>query len=410
VTAAPDPVAAVGRALDAVDRWEPHVHAFAHLDRERALREAAACDGPLAGVVLGVKDVFDTADQPTEYGTPIHRGFQPHADAAAVALARAAGACVLGKTVTAELACFSPGATANPHRVTHTPGGSSSGSAVAVATGMADVALGTQTAGSVVRPASFCGVFGFKPTFGTVATAGVKPVAPSLDTVGWFARDVALLDRMHVALSGRAAMRPCATPPSIAVARTAAWDDADPDARDAVLDAARRAADAGAPVHDVELGSEVDALVDDQPVVMWFEAWRSMTWEREHHADLLSGTLRTLLEEGGRIPPADYDAVREQARAARDHFAGHHHADVVLTLAASGEAPVGLDTTGRPRCARLWTLLGLPAIAVPGLVGASGLPIGVQLVGHAGHDAELMAAAEWLGRVLPAAPTPALPG
>ena len=190
----------VERALTRVEEWEPSVHAWAFLDPERARREARTASGPLAGVVLGVKDIFDTADQPTEYGSPIYSGHRSRGDAGVVAQLRAAGAVALGKTVTTEFAVFEPGPTTNPHRVTHTPGGSSSGSAAAVATGMVDVALGTQTAGSVIRPASFCGIFGFKPTFGTVTTAGVKLVAPSLDTVGWLARDVAVLDRVRVAL------------------------------------------------------------------------------------------------------------------------------------------------------------------------------------------------------------------
>jgi Asp-tRNA(Asn)/Glu-tRNA(Gln) amidotransferase A subunit family amidase len=359
---------------------------------------------------LGVKDVFDTADQPTEYGSPIHRGFRPRADAAAVALLRGAGATVLGKTVTAELACFTPGPTANPHRVTHTPGGSSSGSAAAVATGMVDVALGTQTAGSVVRPASFCGVFGVKPTFGTVATAGVKPVAPSLDTVGWFARDVATLDAVRVALTGRAAMPSAATPPRLAIVRTASWALADDAARNAVLEAARLAMTAGATVHDAELGSALDALADDHVVVMSYEAARSLAWELEYHADLLSGRLRALLEEGRAVDPTVYDDVRtrtERARGDVDLLFGD--ADVLLTLAANGEAPAGLGATGDPRFARLWTLLGLPAVAVPGFVGATGLPIGIQLVARQGADADLLAWAAWLARALPPPPVPSPP-
>src|SRR5437016_2871412 len=184
---------AVERAARAAEEREPVVRAWAHVDLDRARAEADAVDRavaaggerPLCGLVLGVKDVFDTADMPTEYGSPIFAGHRPRADASAVALLRAAGAVCLGKTVTAELACYDPGPTTNPHRATHTPGGSSQGSAAAVAAGMADIALGTQTGGSVIRPASFCGVYGFKPTFGTVAVAGMKPVAPSLDTVGW---------------------------------------------------------------------------------------------------------------------------------------------------------------------------------------------------------------------------------
>ncbi len=400
---------ALQRVLAAVDRWEPHVHAYTHLDRDRARHEATRRHGPLAGVVLGVKDVFDTADQPTEYGTPIHRGHRPSADAPAVARLRAAGATVSGKTVTAELACYTPGSTANPHRVTHTPGGSSSGSAAAVATGMADLALGTQTAGSVVRPASFCGVFGFKPTFGAVAADGVKAVAPSLDTVGWFAREVSVLDRAHVALTGRAPMRALGTPPSISLVRTAAWEAADTDAHEAVLSAARRASDAGAAVSEVELGPQFDALADDHWVVMCHEARHALAWEREHHRDRLSEALRAMLDRGDDVTPDRYDDVRARTHDARRVLARRLDADVVLTLAANGEAPAGLESTGDPRAARLWTLLGVPTVAVPGLVGATGLPIGVQLVGRAGRDADLLAAAEWLARVLPRAPLPATP-
>jgi Asp-tRNA(Asn)/Glu-tRNA(Gln) amidotransferase A subunit family amidase len=410
VSAPGDPVAALERTFEAVDRWEPHVHAYAHLDRDRARREATTRRGPLAGVVLGVKDIFDTADQPTEYGSPIHRGHRPGADAAAVALLRAAGATVSGKTVTAELACSAPGPTVNPHRVTHTPGGSSSGSAAAIATGMADLALGTQTAGSVVRPASFCGVFGFKPTFGTVATAGMKPVAPSLDTVGWFARDVALLDTARVALTGRPCMRSLDEAPAIALVRTAAWDVVDADARAAVLDAARCASDAGASVVEVDLGPMFDALADDHWIVASYESWRALAWERVHHSDLLSQGLREMLDRGGALDPGRYDDVLARSRVARAELAGRRDVDVVLTLAATGEAPEGLQTTGDPRAARLWTLLGVPVLAVPGLVGATGLPIGIQLVGRAGRDADLLAAAEWLARVLPPAPRPPTPG
>ena len=304
-----------------------------------------------------------------------------------------------------------PGPTANPHRVTHTPGGSSSGSAVAVATGMVDVAFGTQTAGSVIRPASFCGIFGFKPTFGSVTTAGVKPVAPSLDTVGWFARDVTMLDRVRVALTARPVAPELRSTPTIALVRTDQWTDAATDARDAVESAARAAADAGAIVTDVAMPAGFDSLMTDHRIVMAYEAVRALAWEWNTHRDRLSASLTEILEHGESIDPDEYDDVVARAAVARaashDLFGG---ADVVLTLAATGEAPEGLGSTGAPHFNRLWTLLGLPAITVPGLTGSTGLPIGVQLVGRRGADALLLACAAWLAGVLPPAPVPSLAG
>jgi Asp-tRNA(Asn)/Glu-tRNA(Gln) amidotransferase A subunit family amidase len=401
---------AVERCLDAVDRWEPLVHAWAHLDRDLARSHARATDrsAPLAGAVLGVKDIFDTAGLPTEYGSPIYAGHRPRADAGAVALLRAAGAVVLGKTVTTEFALFEPGPTANPHRAAHTPGGSSSGSAAAVATGMVDVALGTQTAGSVIRPASFCGVFGYKPTFGTVTTAGVKPIAQSLDTVGWFARDVVTLDRVRVAITGRRAMSRVASPPRVALVRTEHWLDADPDARDAVEQAAHIAADAGATVVEVDLPAVLDGLAAQQTLIMMYEAARSLAWEWHERRDELSSSLVRILEQGVAVAQDDYDAAVARAADGRaacneDLFA---NADVVLTLAAAGEAPATREHTGDPRFARLWTLLGVPSVAVPGMVGTTGLPIGVQLVGRRGDDARLLACAAWLADALPTPPAP----
>ena len=414
MTDAPDPIDAVERALAVVGDWEPSVHTFAYLDAALARSEARATaerpDTPLRGLVLGVKDIYDTADQPTAYGSPIYAGYEPRADAAAVALLRAAGATVLGKTVTTEFAVFHPGPTGNPHRVTHTPGGSSSGSAAAVACGMVDVALGTQTAGSVIRPASFCGVLGFKPTFGTVATAGVKPIASSLDTVGWFAHDVAPLDALRVVLTGRLpASLVRNPPPRLALVRTARWDDASGDGRAAVEEAARLASAAGSIVVDTALPEPFDALAADHTVVMGYELARSLAWEWHNRRDQLSSSLQGLVGYGLAIDPEVYDDVRARAalaRATADDIFGD--ADAVLTLAAVGEAPAGVASTGDPQFARLWTLLGLPAISVPGLTGASGLPVGVQLVGRYGHDAALLDTAAWLARVLPRACTPVL--
>jgi Asp-tRNA(Asn)/Glu-tRNA(Gln) amidotransferase A subunit family amidase len=407
-----DAVDAVERSLAAVAEWEPQVHAFAYLDADRARREARAVarDGPLVGVVLGVKDLFDTADQPTEYGSTIYAGHRPRADAGAVAQLRAAGAVALGKTVTAELGFYTPGATRNPHRTTHTPGGSSSGSAAAVASGMVDVALGTQTAGSVIRPASFCGVFGFKPTFGTVSGVGVKPAAPSLDTVGWFARDVEPLDRVRVVLTGRRAASHLDTPPRLAIVRTRQWLDATDDAHDAVDRAADAASDAGAAVTGLTLPTKFEGLASEHPTVMLYEARRSLAWEWAAHREQLSPALQRLLEQADAVDPDEYDNVVARATVARaacgdELFGG---ADVILTLATAGEAPEGIDSTGDPRFARMWTLLGLPTIAVPCGTGTTGLPVSVQLVARHRADARLLACAAWLGHALPTAPAPLL--
>jgi amidase len=340
------------------------------------------------GWTVGVKDIFDTADFPTECGSPIYKGHQPEVDAAAVSLLRAAGGVIAGKTVTAELAMFEPGPTTNPHRPTHTPGGSSSGSAAAVAAGMVDVALGTQTAGSVIRPASFCGVYGFKPTFGLVDRAGVKLVAPSLDTVGWFARDVANLDRVRVALTGQPPAKPLAGSPRVGVVRTEQWDDADRDSQAAVAAFAENAGAVDVPLPEVMMG-----LAADQPTVQAYEAARSLAWERQEHGAMLSAGLRDILDWGAAIGVDDYDRVRNRAAAAREcWFDG---VDVVVTPAVVGEAPEGLASTGDPRFARLWNLLGWPAVSIPGFSGATGLPVGVQLVAPPGHDEQLVAAAAW---------------
>ncbi|HEX3841365.1 MAG TPA: amidase [Acidimicrobiales bacterium] len=405
---------AVERALAAVAEREPVVRAWAHLDAERARREATMADtdgtGPLLGVVLGVKDVFDTGDQPTEYGSPIFAGHRPRADAAAVALLRQAGAVCLGKTVTAELATFHPGPTTNPHRASRTPGGSSMGSAAAVAAGMADVALGTQTAGSVTRPASFCGVYGFKPTFGTVSVAGLKLVAPSLDTVGWFARDPGLLDALRVCLTGRPAAPDTVRPPRMGVLRTEQWDACGADGRQAVEELAGWAEDAGAEVFDSGLPSSFHGLADRHPVVMGYEAARSLAWERSQGA-ALSDELRNLLDRGASVDPDEYDQVRRLAAVAggsdgQDELFGD--ADVLLTPAVVGEAPEGLASTGDPRFARLWTLLGLPVVTVPVSTGSTGLPVGAQLVGRTGEDGRLLSIAAWAGARRP--PDPSVDG
>jgi Asp-tRNA(Asn)/Glu-tRNA(Gln) amidotransferase A subunit family amidase len=395
---------AVQRALAVVADRDAVVQAWAFLDPDRALAEARAVDdgrgGPLRGLVIGVKDIIDTGDQPTQHGSPIYAGNRPGRDAACVALVRAAGAVCIGKTVTAELACFHPGPTTNPHRPTHTPGGSSMGSAAAAATGMVDVALGTQTAGSVTRPASFCGVFGFKPTFGLVSRDGVKLIAPSLDTVGLLARSADALDEVRVVLTGGAPAERV-TAPALGLLRTEHWGEASADSRRAVEEAARRARLAHARVVDVAMEAPFRGLAAAQSVVQPYEAARHLAWELREHRPALSDDLAALLERGAAIGVRDYEAARAHAAAARaslDSLFGD--VDVLLTPAVIGEAPEGLGSTGDPLFARAWTILGLPTLSVPGLVGSSGLPVGVQLVGRPNADAAVMGAGAWLGDLL----------
>ena len=392
--------ALVRACLERVAALEPDLHAWVHLDEAGALRQAQQRDaeharGALHGVPVGVKDLIDTADLPTGYGSPIYDGHRPDHDATCVERLRAAGAVIMGKTVTTEFALFHPGPTRNPHDVTRTPGGSSSGSAAAVAAGMVPLALGTQTAASMVRPASFCGVFGLKPTFDLVPTDGVRSISPSLDTVGVFARDAADL---RLALDVMAGAAPAGRaehdmpPPRIALARTAQWEQAEPATRAAL----ERVASALS-LPDVVLPPEFAALVESQTTIMVAEIARSLAPEHRDRRDDLSDRLRAIIADGARVGDDDLRAAHAHARRCRallpEVFADH---DVLLTPSAVGEAPVGIDATGDPLFGRIWTLLGVPCVALPGLHGPAGLPLGIQVVAAPGDDATAIAAARWL--------------
>jgi Asp-tRNA(Asn)/Glu-tRNA(Gln) amidotransferase A subunit family amidase len=397
--------------LDRIAAREDIVHAWQYLDSEQALAEARQRDrepprGALHGVPIAVKDLIDTVDMPTAYGSPIYERHRPTADAACVALARAAGAVVLGKTVTTEFACFTPGPTANPHNPAHTPGGSSSGSAAAVADGMAPLAFGTQTAGSILRPAAYCGVVGYKPSFGTISRAGVKLLADSLDTVGVMARDVADAAFFAGILAGRPALRQVAMPtvsPRFGLYRTPMWDQAEPSTA-AALDRTRSAVERfGATVTEIAAPAEHNVLNAAHDAIMGFELAASLAYERTRHATQVSPRLGQLLDAGMTVTAEAYDtAVAEtaMARARLDYFFGT--CDAVLAPAAPGEAPPGLGYTGDPVFNRMWTLLGVPCVTLPALRGASGLPTGVQLVGRIGDDAGLMAAALFIEHALAA--------
>jgi amidase len=395
--------------LDRIDEREGVVGAWEYLDRDRALAEARRRDaeaprGPLHGVPIAVKDLIDTAEMPTGYGSPIYRGHRPAADAACVALARAAGAVVLGKTVTTEFAAFFPGKTANPRNPAHTPGGSSSGSAAAVADGMAPLAFGSQTAGSIIRPAAFCGVVGYKPSFGLVARAGVKPLADSLDTVGVLAGNVDDAAFFAGVLAERPALRHLTAPdqaPRFGLYWTPIWDKAEPVTVTA-LDAARRALErAGAAVVELAIAPAHHGLNEAQDTVMKFEMVRALAHERIAHSAELSPPLARMLDEGMAIGADVYDAAigrAEAARAGLDAFFGA--CDAVLVPAAPGEAPAGLGHTGDPAFNRMWTLLGVPCVTLPAHWAGNGLPTGVQLVGRRRDDARLMACAAFLEQAL----------
>ena len=395
--------ALVQSCLDHIATREPKVGAWTYLDPDQALAQAQACDqaqthGVLHGVPIGIKDIIDTVDMPTAYGSPIYAEHQSGWDAPCVALLRAAGAVIMGKTVTTEFAMFTPGKTANPHHPAHTPGGSSSGSAAAVAADMVPLALGTQTAGSIIRPASYCGVVGYKPTHGVLPTAGIKALSQTLDTLGGFARsveDVALLRAAF--LGSNPTVSPLAQPPRIVLSRTPQWPEATPATRVALETAAHRFATAGAQVEESTLPASFARLLDAQLAIQCFEGARCCAYELTQHAAGLSARTRDMLEPGLSLPFAEYQAALELAEACRQElatlFASH---DVLLVPSAPGEAPQGLEATGDPMFNRLWTLLHTPAVTLPGLTGPQGLPVGVQVIGPLGADERLLRVAAWM--------------
>jgi amidase len=391
--------ALVGSCLERIAEREPTVRAWAHLDPGLALAQARERDGqaprgPLHGVPVGIKDIVDTASLPTEHGTPVHAGRRPDADAACVTALLHAGAVVLGKTVTTELATYQPSVTRNPRDPSRTPGGSSSGSAAAVADGMVALAIGSQTAGSVIRPAAYCGVLGLKPTHGALDLTGVLQLSARLDTLGLFAREPDDLGLALGALGGAAATAPADAEPSFAFARTPWWEQAEEDGRAAVEGAAARLAAAGERVREAELPPSFAPLPEAQNRLMAHDVARTRAWELEHHAEALSAVLRDYAEGGRSIADAEADdsaALGAVARAALEDLLAP--GEVLLVPAVTGEPPPrSAGSTGDPLFCRPWTLLGVPALAVPGPVGPSGLPIGVQLVAGAGQEAALLRA------------------
>lgn len=410
----------VEACLAVVEAREDEVQAWAFLDPDYARRQAKQADaahragvdlGPLHGVPVGVKDIFDTRDMPTECGTPLHAGRKPEQDAAAVALLRAAGAVILGKTVTTELAVYTPGKTRNPHDPERTPGGSSSGSAAAVAASMVPLALGSQTNGSMIRPASYCGVFGFKPSFGTISRHGVLAQSRPLDTLGAFARsipDIALVTEVLNAYDARDPdMRPMAQrslraiaasdppiEPVLALVRGPVWDEAEADLQEGF---AELAAALGAAGEEVALPESFDRAIAWHRSVMYADLAKSYQPLYERGRDRISAKLCEMIEEGRKVLAVDYNRALDWREVLNVGLAQiFERFDAIVTPATPGQAPVGLENTGSPAFCTLWTFCGLPAISLPLFTGADGLPVGVQLVGPRGDDARLLRTARWL--------------
>jgi Asp-tRNA(Asn)/Glu-tRNA(Gln) amidotransferase A subunit family amidase len=402
--------AVVHACIVRIEACEPSVQAWQHFDPVLAIEQARRLDvqppaGPLHGMPIGVKDLMDTVDMPTTYGSPIYAGNRPVTDAACVSLSRAAGAVIMGKTITTEFATFQPGPTRNPRAkgAPHTPGGSSSGSAAAVAAGMVPAAFGTQTAGSIIRPAAYCGVVGYKPTYGTLPVAGIKMLAPSLDTVGVFARTVSdaaffigALARLPLVPESGSQQAPRLR---IGVCHTAHWDRAGSDARQMLADAARMLEHAGAVLSDVALPSACDGLTDAQIRIMGYEAAAAFAPEARTRSDGFSSAFAGLLESGQAIDGTAYFAAQALAAGARRALDGvFDTVDILLAPSAEGEAPAGLGSTGDPIFNRMWSLLGNPCVHVPLGTGASGMPVGVTLIGPRWSDARTLAAAHMLER------------
>jgi len=415
----------ISACLERIASTEDQVQAWAFIDPEAALIQARACDerrarglplGPLHGVPVGIKDIIDTANMPTENGSRLDAGRRPNIDATVVRRLKRAGAVVLGKTVTTEFAYFHPGKTRNPLDSKRSPGGSSSGSAATVAAGMVPLALGTQTNGSVVRPASFCGIVGFKPSFGAVPRTGILPLAGSLDHVGIFARsieDASLVELLmgpdgedvdantHPGPLTTTALSTPPVAPDLALVKTPVWDRAESYTKEGFAELSDALGDR---IDEIELPDAFAGATDWLRVVMASEMARNLGHYVDRGGEAASLRIREFVAEGRRVMAADYLAARDMRavlRAGLDPIFSRF--DALVTPAARGEAPEGLDSTGDPIFCSLWSFCGLPSITLPLLSGPSGMLIGVQLVGKYGDDARLLRTARWLAGFISAA-------
>lgn len=402
------PSAVMAAHLDRIAAREPEIGAFIHLDADRAMERAKAADqqavkGPLHGVPFAIKDIIDTDDMPTGWGSDIFADRRPDRNARCVQEFLDAGAIPIGKTVTTELAYFRPGKTANPHNPLHTPGGSSSGSAAAVADGMTPLAFGSQTAASLIRPAAYCGVCAFKPTTGAFELSGVMSLSPSLDTLGILARSPRdLVLARSVLTGGPQSTSPdfSDTIPRIGLMRGPHWLDGSMEMRDVCSRAMRALSDQGAETGEIASPSLFAELTEAQKTVMGYEAarvWRDICIS--HRGDI-SGQFAQLIDDGHQVSDARYHqalATRDKANAMVEVLFAEF--DAVLVPSAPGEAPEGLGATGDPLFSRMWNLLQLPSVALPFGTGPRGLPLGVQFIGRRDQDASLLAVAEWVHAV-----------
>jgi Asp-tRNA(Asn)/Glu-tRNA(Gln) amidotransferase A subunit family amidase len=398
---------AVARAcLDHIAAREPQVEAWQFLDPDLVIKQARALDasgklGPLQGVPVGIKDIIDTADMPTEYGTPIHKGHRPRIDAAVVALTRRAGGLIMGKTVTTEFANRHPGKTRHPQDPARTPGGSSSGSAAAVGDNMVALALGTQTTGSTIRPAAFCGCVGYRPTWGDIRCHGVMEAAGSVDTVGLIARsveDVVLYRDVLLGDTPQPLPAQMMAPPRIGFCRTPFWNQCEPATQAALEACGATLARAGATVSEVVLPKEFERIEDAHRWVSSFEFARNRSWEIDHHYEMISETLRNnRLKDGLACSFEKYRESRSYlARARRTMHDVFKDVDVLLVPAVSGEAPVGLNATGNAAHCLIWTSAHVPCMTLPLFTGPNGLPVGAQLIAARNNDRLLFDVARWV--------------
>lgn len=401
----------VEACLERIQSRDATIGAWTFVAGDAARAAATRCDhaprgGRLHGIPLAVKDIIDTVDMPTECGSSIYRGRRPAWDAACVAWCRRAGAVILDKTVTTEFAYFQPGKTANPHAPAHTPGGSSSGSAAAVADDMVPAAFGTQTAASIIRPASYCGVVGYKPTYGTFSLAGIKAFAESLDSLGLITRSAVDARYLRAVLLDDGFRTEADVPsraPRVGLCRTPWWNEAEVATHEALERAARQLTAHGANVVDAELPSSFVHLLDSQKSIMAYESARNYAYEFDAHRGALSQALCDLIQAGARVGRGAYEAACADARRSRhqcDAFMAGF--DFLVAPSAKGEAPQGLYATGDPLFSRMWTLLHVPSVTLPAGTGPLGLPVGVQLIGKVGADEDLLLWAEWAERRLKA--------
>lgn len=391
--------------LDRIEARDPVIHAWAYVDPELALAQARACDaapdrlGPLHGVPIGVKDIIETADMPTGMGSPIYAGNRTLNDASCVALMRAAGAVILGKTVTVEFAGMAPPPTRNPHNPDCTPGGSSSGSAAAVADRMVPAAFGTQTAGSIHRPAGYCGIVGYKPTFGTFNIHGVRPAAQSLDTLGLLTRSLADAEAMSAVLCGRPLVSAGALdrPPVLGLCHTHLWDKVLPETKEAMTEGVAAAEAGGAAVIEFALPDDFAALTHARDVISSFERARATAWEWHNHRDLLSEPLQRTIAKGFGWDYGEYQSALRLAADCRRRLADLlQGTDALIAPLTAGEAPADLSSTGDHAFVGFWNLLHVPSFALPTHTGPNGMPVGIHLVGAHGDDANLSLVAGWL--------------